>query len=38
MSLKNAFKMLALAFALSANATSWDKDEFVKFNKNKGAK
>lgn len=37
MSLKNAFKMLALAFALSANATSWDKDEFVKFNKNKGA-
>lgn len=37
MSLKNAFKMLVLAFALSANATSWDKDEFVKFNKNKGA-
>ena len=36
MSLKNAFKMLVLAFALSANATSWDKDEFVKFNKNKG--
>ena len=30
--------MLVLAFALSANATSWDKDEFVKFNKNKGAK